>query len=365
MINYLLIKVLVTHLREYIFIFSAIIIFLFISFSKSVAEENIFTINNVKVEGSISTNFSRERYLNKAFLESFDLLLSKILLTRDIQKVNNTSLKEIKFLINSFKISEESYRENIYRASISISFNKRRIKKFLRNLNLSFFQPEKISVVFFPVLYIEDNITNYNENFFYRKWNEIKIKNELINFILPLDDLEDISSITKMKNKIEELNIQTLASKYNEKNYVFALMDLNNKKLNVYLKTNFNNNKISKNILYDIKDIKSETELTLILKDLKLKIMDIWKEDNLVNLLMPLSINIKFYNKTLKNLNQAKLTLNNIDIIESYTLEEFNINNSFFKIYYFGNPKKLKSELYKRGYILENNQGLWQLYLDE
>ena len=142
-------------------------------------------------------------------------------------------------------------------------------------------------------------------------------------------------------------------------------MNLDDKKLNVYLKTNFDNNKISKNILYDIKDSNSVSELTFILKDLKLKIMDIWKEDNLINLLMPLSINIKFYNKTLKNLDKVNLALKSINIIESHTLKEFNINNSFFKIYYYGNPKKLKSELYKRGYILENNQGLWQLYLDE
>jgi len=365
MINYLLIKYLGTHLKEYIFIFFATVIILFLSLSKSVAEENVFTINNVKVEGAISKNFSRERYLNKAFVDSFDLLLNKILVIRDIKKINNITLKEIKFLINSFRILEESYREDIYRATISISFNEKRIKKFLRSKNISFSQPEKISVVFFPVLYIKGDIKNYNENFFYKEWNEIKIKNELINFILPLDDLEDISSITKMKNKIEELNIKKLANKYNEKNYVFALMNLDDKKLNVYLKTNFDNNKISKNILYDIKDSNSVSELTFILKDLKLKIMDIWKEDNLINLLMPLSINIKFYNKTLKNLDKVNLALNSINIIESHTLKEFNINNSFFKIYYYGNPKKLKSELYKRGYILENNQGLWQLYLDE
>ena len=41
------------------------------------------------------------------------------------------------------------------------------------------------------------------------------------------------------------------------------------------------------------------------------------------------------------------------------------INNSFFKIYYYGNPKKLRSELLKFGYQLNNDQGYWGLYIND
>ena len=54
-----------------------------------------------------------------------------------------------------------------------------------------------------------------------------------------------------------------------------------------------------------------------------------------------------------------------ISIIENYKLEEFNINNSIFKIYYYGNPKKLRTELSKFGYLLMNNQGVWHLISNE
>ena len=96
-----------------------------------------------------------------------------------------------------------------------------------------------------------------------------------------------------------------------------------------------------------------------------MKITDIWKEENLINLLMPLSIELKFQHKNLKNLDELRNTFNKINIIDSYSLEELNINNSFFKIYYYGNPKKLKSDLLKFGYKLNDNQGFWQLYLNE
>ena len=363
--NYLLLKKFNICTKKYIFIILTVTIFLFIPLSKTVEAENVFTINNVKVEGPVDINFSRDKYINLAFKESFKVLTNKILLTRDLKKVNNAKLSQIKKLVESFQILKESYKEDIYKATIKIKYNERRIKSFLGEKNISFSQPENISAVFFPVLFIEDELQNFNENFFYKEWSNLKIKNKLINFILPLDDLEDISEIRKMKDKIEELNIEKLVSKYDEKNYVFSLMELNNNKLNVYLKIDFNKNKVSKNIFYDIKDINSTEELKDILIDLKLKITDLWKEENLINVLMPLSINLKFQHKNINNLDNLKKTFDKINIIDNYTLEEINIKYSKFKIYYFGNPKKLRTELFQFGYELKNNQGLWQLYLNE
>ena len=68
------------------------------------------------------------------------------------------------------------------------------------------------------------------------------------------------------------------------------LMDYEKVQLNIYLKTNFNNNVTSKNISYEIKNIKDELTLNSILKDLKTQITEIWKEGNIVNLSMPLTI---------------------------------------------------------------------------
>ena len=193
MTNYLSSKSLIVILKEYILIFITGIIFLFIPFTKSFGEENVFTINDVKVKGAINVNFSREKYFNIGFLNSFEMLMNKILLTRDLKKINNIELKQIKNLITSFQIIEESYRENVYRINITIVYNKDRIKNFLGKKNISFSLSENISAVFFPVFYINNEIQNFDENFFYTQWLEIKIDNELINFILPLEDLEDIS----------------------------------------------------------------------------------------------------------------------------------------------------------------------------
>ena len=249
--TYFLQNCLLLKLREYIFIFLTATIFLSITTSKSFPDENVFIIENVKVEGKIDLNFSRDQYTNKAFLSSFQILMSKVLLEKDMGKLKNIKLNKIRDLVKSFQILEESYKNEKYKAIYKIIYNDSKIKKFLIQENISFSQPKNIKAIFYPVLFVDGEIKSFNDNFFYKKWLNIEIKNNLINFILPIEDLDDISEIVKMKNKIEELNIDTLVNKYNVISYVFALMSYQEKELNVHLKTNFNNNKLSKNTEVD------------------------------------------------------------------------------------------------------------------
>ena len=77
---------------------------------------------------------------------------------------------------------------------------------------------------------------------------------------------------------------------------------------------------------------------------------------------MPLTLIIKFQHKDLKKLDELKKSLNKISIINDFSLQEFDIINSFLKIKYYGNPKKLKNELLKLGYKLDNDGGNWRIY---
>ena len=80
---------------------------------------------------------------------------------------------------------------------------------------------------------------------------------------------------------------------------------------------------------------------------------------------MPLSISVKFNHSSNTNLDNFKRTLYNINIIDNYFFEKFDINSSYFKISYFGTPKRLKSELNKSGYDLKDSQGQWEIVLYE
>ena len=360
-----MLKYTINRLRQYIFIFlTATIFFLFLT-QNCFSKENVFVINNIKIKEKIKVNFSRNKYINIAFKKAFQDLMPKILLSKDLKKVENIKINKIKYLINSFQIVEEKYLNNEYNAVFKVSFNEFKVKKFLGDKNISFTESKKISAIFFPILFINDEIEDFYNNFFYKHWNETKIENELINFILPIEDLDDIFRIKKMKNKIEKINLEEIVSKYDIKNYVFALMDYNNKKLKIYLKTNLNRNESSKNIFYEIDTFENTDRLNYILRNMKMQITDIWKQQNLINISIPLVINVDYKYKNLKDLEKVKNELKKITIIDQFFIDELSIKDSFFKIYYYGNPKNLKTELFKRGYILKDTNGKWGLYKDE
>jgi len=363
--NYLLIKKLLFKSRECIFIILTATILFLVSFSKSYSEENIFIVDNIEVEGKIDLNFSRDKFINEAFSKSFEELMAKIILSSDLEKIKNIKLDKIKNLINSFQISEERYKAEEYKVIFKVFYNDKKVKNFLNKINISFSQPKKISAVFFPVLFLNNDFQYFENNYFYNNWTGVKIQNEVINFILPLEDLDNISKIKEMRNRIEDLDVGDFVKQYNIRNYIFALMNYDNNKLNVHIKTNFNDDKISKNISYELLDINDKNKLNLILKDLKMQVTDIWKEANIVNLLMPLSIRVKFKQKNLHDLNKLKNHFYKINIIDNFELEEFNINHSFFKIYYFGNPKRLSNELSKFNYKLRDDPGYWEIYKDD
>jgi len=358
-------KYLKDNLREYIFIILTATIFCAILSSESFGNDDVFVIDGVTVEGNVNLNFTRKQYIDEVFIKSFDILKSKILLNRDLQKVNNVNLKTIKSLISKFQIIDESYVKNKYKAKFKIFYKEKKVKNFLKNKNVSFSQPANITVIFFPVLFINDKVQSFNENYFYKNWKTIDVYNETVDFILPIDDLEDFSKIEEIKNNLGELNVNDFIESYNIDNFAFAIMNYEEENLNIHIKTNFNNNKSNKNVSYKISNIKDKTNLEFILKDLKKILIDTWKEANIVNLLMPLSIKLNFLHKNISSFENLKSVFSRINIIDNFVLEDFNTNNSSFKLYYYGNPKKLKNELKKFGYNLSNIQGYWELNLND
>ena len=363
--NYLILKNPVAKVKEYIFIILTATVILMAAFSKSYAMEKVFTINNLKIQATVDLNFSRDKYIKKALYTSFELLMEKILLSNDVKKIKNIKKKQIIKLIKSFQITDEKYRKNQYHAEFAIHYDENKVKKLLYENNISYSRPKTITAIFFPILYINEDLKNFKKNYFYKNWNNIEIDHEVINFLLPIDDLEDISKIKKIKNNFKSFEVDSLIYKYDIKNYAFALMNYNNKKLKIYLKTSFEGSLISKNFSYDLENIDDDLRLSKILKDLKREITDIWKQANLINLLMPLSINVKFKHENLTELNNLKKALSKANIIDNFSLEKFSIDDSDFKIYYYGNPKRLKLELISFGYDLNNDNGYWGIILNE
>ena len=64
-----------------------------------------------------------------------------------------------------------------------------------------------------PVFIKDDEVFIFNNNFFYKNWNNFN-QNELIEFILPLENIEIIQNINANKNDLINLNVVNLFEEY-------------------------------------------------------------------------------------------------------------------------------------------------------
>ena len=75
-----------------------------------------------------------------------------------------------------------------------------------------------------------------------------KQKDNLIEYIIPLENLESIEKIKKNKNNLENLEVSEIISSYDVSNYIFIIIESDNNKTKVFLKSKIFDKKVVKNI---------------------------------------------------------------------------------------------------------------------
>ena len=114
-------------------------------------------------------------------------------------------VKELKSMIDSFTISDEKFINNEYFAKLETTFNKKKILNFLEKKNIFPSIPIRNKVLLIPIFI--DSETNevylFNNNIFYKKWNNIKKNYQLLDYLLPTEDIEDLNKIQEMSSSIE------------------------------------------------------------------------------------------------------------------------------------------------------------------
>ena len=79
-----------------------------------------------------------------------------------------------------------------------------------------------------PIELKENEIFIFSNNYYYDNWNIID-KNNLIEFILPLENIEIIQNINQFKNNLLNLNLETLFKEYAGKNVALVLIENSNR----------------------------------------------------------------------------------------------------------------------------------------
>ena len=340
-----------------------LLIIVFIFKTETVFSYNdVYDVDNIKISGKLSSNSEKEKLIDSAFKKAFVIFTNKVLLSRDVIKVSDTKLIDIKELIFSYQISknEINNKENIL--TVNIRFDQKKINKFLASREISYADVSNISLTLLPVFIKNKEILMYSDNFFYTNWiNEEPDEETFIKYNLALENIEDLELINKNKDNLDLVDLKKLSLGSESKNNALIIVYFAGNKFRAYIKTSIGSKVINKNIDLNISNEKNRNNYEKIIKEIKKELEEIWKSQNLIDINTPSFLNITLKIDENKDYLEIKKILDKIDTIENYQVLELTKNYAKLRIKYNGKISKMKNKLTEKNIIVSIVDSEWNL----
>jgi len=272
-------------------------------------------------------------------------------------------LNEIKGMVETFSIREEKFINQEYFVNLGVSFNKKKIYDYLEKNNIFPSQIVEETFLFIPII-IDENINNlliFSENNIYNDWNEINQKSQLINYMLPTEDLEDISLIKNKLDILEEYDFDEIIKKYSLNHSIVCLIFKNEESVKILSKINIEDKSVLRNHTFEKIDFKNKNEIKLLIERLKVIYDDVWKEFNIINTSIKLPLYVKVNNKNLKISSNFEKSLNSIDLINDYSITKLDKDFVYYEIIFNGTPPNFINIMGKMNYQFNTEKKIWIL----
>ena len=331
------------------------------------SNNSIFNVNNIQIDKKLYKN--TDNFLDKAFKKGFEKLSKRILLKKDLSKVSNLDLKEIKNLISYYQIDNEDLSEGQNKdiIKVNLQFDREKLNNFFYQKNILYSDLKKSEVIVFPLHVKNDNTFIFDDNYFYNNWvdqKEINNKDiDQIEYLLPIESLEIIQLIKNKNKEIESINVSEIIDDYKVANKFFIIIFENNANFSFFLKGSINGKKVVKNFKY----IKSNFNKDLLYKDVinqaKSSILEIIKSKNLIDIKTPSFLNLELSIKNKNDLFKTREILKNIDLIEKYNVLALTKDTAKIKVKHFGKMEQISEKLKDKGIELKNFENVWTMEL--
>ena len=336
------------------------IIFILIVFFKTetlFSKNEWFNVNNIQLEKNNKT--TNKAISDLAIKKGFYQLTSKILLKKDSEKLSDLNFEVIKQLVTYYQITNiPNKKNNVELLNFNITFDKNKIHNLFYKKGILYSEITNNELYVLPVIIRNDEVFIFNKNYFYKNWNKFH-KDDLIEFILPLENIEIIRTINDNKNNLVNLNITKLFQDFSNKNLALIIIEDNKNNEKVYIKTIIEQKKISKNLVLQIKSQDKLKFYEKIISETKKELTNLVKSTNLIDIRTPSFLNIKLVFNKKNNLVELNSRIKNIESIENIYVQEFNKNYMDLRIKYLGKLSKLTSELKKENINLELINDQW------
>ena len=350
------------NLNKIYIIFFYFVLFINIFFTSSL-KANSFKIANLEISEPFKLNFNKEKVMGKGFKLAFLELASMITTSGDKKKIEDTSLATIKSLIDSFTMSNERFINNEYRVKFDVNFNKKNTLNFFESENIFPSIPKKKNLLLIPVMVDleSDQISLFNNNIFYKKWNNNHKRYFLLNYILPTEDLEDVDLLSQNSQSIEDYDFRKIIKKYDLNDFIITIIYKDNDNLTVLSKIQLNKSFKVQNKKFENINLFHEKDLNLVLNDLKTTYENYWKNINKINTSIKLPLTISVNASEHKKIQTFENGLDELDLVSNFEILSLNNNNIYFKIIYNGSPNRFINEIKMKGIEINTQNQIWEV----
>ena len=232
------------------------------------------------------------------------------------------------------------------------------------NKNIAYSEILNKEIFLLTIFLHYEKIYIYKNNYFYENWN-LDYESKLIEFILPLENIEILQTINSNKDNLLDLNLKDMFPEYKNKNLAAIIIEDTNSKLEkIFIKTIIMGKNIDKNIQVKRLENSQQNEFyQKIINEINTELISLVKSQNLIDVKTPSFLNTKFLNSKNYNLVELNKRIEKIDLIDRVFVQEFNNDYVMLKIKYLGKLDKVIQQLKEQSIILELIGDEWRIKL--
>ena len=354
---------------KYLYLF-ILLLYCCLGRSAEVDANQVFKIENIEVDETADTAIAaRDQALENSQREAWKLLVSRITLPNDKQKILAISIDEIKSLVQGYEVVREKVSPVRYLANITVAFNPELVRGIFLDNGVPFAETPSLPILLIPI-YETNGVSQLwdGPNPWRDVWKDSAFDNSLLPIIVPSGDFEDIKYLSASQAINGNLSqFETIMEKYDATKVIvakvsrkFDLID-NSPLLEITIRLHEAGN--YGETIVDVIKVSPDSDLNELMISGKQKIMkslrSAWKKENMVTSGVKQRVSAEVPIMGLTHWLSIRSKLREIGTLRIFDLVRLTREKALVDLWIMGSLKQLRNALqHKRLALYENDEFL-------
>ena len=332
--------------------------------------DDLYTVPSIQLDATAAdSSTARSEAISEGQEKALTLLLQRLTLPKDQQKLPRLGQGEVGEYVQDFEIFNERRSDQRYMAELTVRFKREKIRRLLAMAGVPFSEAASIPIVVLPVYKEnEKNILWEDVNPWREAWRRLEIKNELVRLVVPMGQLADVLAIDveqALAGDREPLRQFALTYGAGETLVAIATMSMITSNQG-YVDVTMQNFGVTVGALeierFDMVDGESREEFLLrAVEKMAQRIEYDWKVSNLLSFDEEASIEVTYLVDGWQEWQSFLSRLRRVSVVQDVTIVGLSRTKADLSVKFLGGIDRLALLLQKKDIRLEQEAGNWKI----